>query len=259
MKALFPVLLMYSLTFTAQGRIMSPLPTYQEMFDQADLVTIALPVSTNDTPERMNLPNVSPDIPVIGIETEFVVQTVLKGDKAMKKFVLHHYRQTVPKRYGNGPPGLVSFDPTNRKSVLLFLKKEPDGRYAPINGQTDPDMAGILPADRIDLIAIAKPLSTKEETEQADQITHLTGYQTKFGVQEVLMGDKATKNFVLHHYERPFPHGSIDFNPQPDQLYLLFLRKDADGRYAPVTRPGEFGAETIAQGFSVVRLDNALH
>jgi len=277
MKLLLAVLLICGFTFIAQSRITNPTLTYQQMFDQADLVTIAQPISTNDIAERIVLPDIFPDIEVVGVETEFVVQMTLKGNKAAaEKFVLHHYKMTKPV-YRSGPR-LVAFKPTNKEFFLLFLKKEFDGRFAPINGQTDPGRCGIFPAERIDLIAIAKPVSPKEPTEQTTWFEHyrgrsdttptvyLTGYQTEFAVQELLKGEKAMAKFVLHHYERVTPVNwsssmrfplEIDFKPDRDRLYLLILKKEAEGRFAPITRPGVYGEDTTPQGFSVIRLESA--
>ena len=60
----------------------------------------------------------------------------------MKRFVLHHYRQTSLKGEVDGPE-LVSFDPDDRPDYLLFLMREPDGRFAPTGGQTDPGFKAI--------------------------------------------------------------------------------------------------------------------
>ena len=37
----------------------------------------------------------------------------------------------------------VSFDPAKKRTYLLFLVREPDGRYAPAFGQADPGLYGI--------------------------------------------------------------------------------------------------------------------
>ena len=37
-----------------------------------------------------------------------------------------------------------SFDPKKHESSLLFLKKEADGRYAPVCGQNDPGLFSVL-------------------------------------------------------------------------------------------------------------------
>lgn len=260
MKKLLAVLLVCGFTVMAQGRPVRFL-TYQQMFEQANLIAIAQPISTKDTAEQSVLPNISPEIPVVGVETEFVVQMKLKGSiKATEKFVLHHYREAKHADNSRGPT-LVAFNPANKESFLLFLKKETDGRFAPINGQTDPgDGGGIFPSDLIDLVVIARPVSKKEQTEETTEpnwkpTVHLAGYQTEFEVQEVLKGEKEMKKFVLHHYERiNTPSLAIDFEPERDRLYLLFLKKEANGRFAPITRRGEHGIETASYGFSVIRL-----
>jgi len=68
------------------------------------------------------------------------------GDVALEQFTLHHYREAqIPSNEVNGP-GLVHFDPVTPKLLvqyLLFLVREPDGRYAPVGGQTDPEMGSI--------------------------------------------------------------------------------------------------------------------
>ncbi|HSS96530.1 MAG TPA: hypothetical protein VLK33_05865, partial [Terriglobales bacterium] len=77
---------------------------------------------------------------------------VLKGDETIKKFTLHHYRQGNNGDVAMNGPLLVFFDPSDtskRNSYLLFLVREPDGRFAPTGGQVDPGYKAInqLPHD----------------------------------------------------------------------------------------------------------------
>ena len=118
-----------------------------EMMAQADAIVIATPISVRDTSERTTLPNivrtdtnnVRSAIPAIGVETTFTVLSVLKGDTNTTTIVFHHLREAEkPGAQFNGP-GLVTFDPREKKRFLLFLKREADGWYAPLTGQTDPD------------------------------------------------------------------------------------------------------------------------
>lgn len=123
--------------------------SYQGLLDKSDLVVIATPATkTTDTAEESFLPNIfSQDkdgnlskVRATGVETTFKVCAVLKGDKDLRQFVLHHYREASAKLTMDGPM-LVYFDPSDmkqRNSCLLFLIREPDGRYAPTGGQTDP-------------------------------------------------------------------------------------------------------------------------
>jgi hypothetical protein len=111
--------------------------SYQQLLDKSDLVVVATPTVTNDTQEERDLPGYTA-IRAIGVETQFKVSVVLKGDKVIKDFVLHHYRAPQPgESYPNGP-NLLSFNPSKKRSFLIFLIREADGRYAPTCGQTDP-------------------------------------------------------------------------------------------------------------------------
>jgi hypothetical protein len=139
----------------APARITS-VPSYQEMLANSDLVVIANPTSkTADTSEESFLPGIwvqemggkQNRIRSIGVETVFAVSAVLKGDLTLKQFTLHHYREAQVSLQADGP-FLVRFDPSDiskRSSYLLFLVREPDGRFAPIGGQTDPGMKAISP------------------------------------------------------------------------------------------------------------------
>ena len=117
---------------------------YQELLEKSDLVVLATPTATNDTKEHIDLPGFVGEH-VIGVETRFAVSAVLKGDKALRDFVFHHYRTTdgsnIP-HVDNGPT-FISFDPVANPTItprtfILFLIREADGRYAPVVGQTDP-------------------------------------------------------------------------------------------------------------------------
>jgi hypothetical protein len=128
--------------------------SYQELLDKSDLVAIATPAGrTTDTNEETFLPGiVSTDVngkqsrvKCIGVETAFEVAAILKGDKNVRKFVLRHCREAPPG--GMNGPTFVFFDPSDpknpREAYLLFLIREPDGRYAPTGGQTDPGVQAI--------------------------------------------------------------------------------------------------------------------
>lgn len=139
----------------SHARLMEVL-TYREMLAKSDLVVIATPKSkTTDTWEQAFFPNIvqqdkdgrQSKVESIGVETIFVVSAVLKGDETIKKFTLHHYREGSSSPTMNGP-SLVFFDPSDtskRNSYLLFLVREPDGRFAPTGGQTDPGYKAVNP------------------------------------------------------------------------------------------------------------------
>jgi hypothetical protein len=115
--------------------------------DKATLIVIATPTKVVETSELAALPNIAtvrPDgtqEPVMGkgVETSFKVLTVLKGERDVKRFVLHHF--TLGSAPANRGPLLVSFKPEEKKQFLMFLQKEADGRYSAANGQTDPQIS----------------------------------------------------------------------------------------------------------------------
>ena len=72
-----------------------------------------------------------------GVETSFEVLSVLKGERGIKTFVLHHFKLAKP-GVGLNDPMLVSFKPGEKKRHLMFLQKEADGQYVAVCGQTDP-------------------------------------------------------------------------------------------------------------------------
>jgi hypothetical protein len=124
--------------FIASGRPV-PIWTYQDMTDKSDLVVIAKPVATTNTAERTMLLGVQ----MTGWETELEVRLTIRGERNLKKIVFHHDNMTEVQPVVNGP-NLVSFDPRERTCFLLFLHKDPDGRYSPITGQTDPALGSVV-------------------------------------------------------------------------------------------------------------------
>jgi hypothetical protein len=123
-----------------QARIMTAW-SYDSLGHKATFVAIATPTKITTTTEHAALPNIragTNEIIGTGIETSFEVLTVLKGDRSVRTFVLHHYVLAGSKELMISGPRLVSFEPKDRKMYLLFLLKEGDGRYAAVSGQTDP-------------------------------------------------------------------------------------------------------------------------
>ena len=128
-----------------------PIPTYtyDDLLAKSDFVVIAKPSrTTRDTAERKKLTDVNPPSRVIGVETKFETEWVIKGRKR-DRFTLHHYREQ-PQRQPRGLEVvvvegllLVEFDAKNPEDYLLFLVREADGRFAPAGGQTDVDRVSI--------------------------------------------------------------------------------------------------------------------
>lgn len=146
MKKFAVILLLLTTPLLCFGRLMKAW-TYQELFDQADLVVVAVPISTHDTKESGGLPGWS-TIETVGVNTEFQSSVVMKGDTKVKKFILHHYRLKNPKQIPPNAPSFVGFKPPFKletsERFLLFLKRESDGKYAPVSGQIDPALFDVV-------------------------------------------------------------------------------------------------------------------
>ena len=122
--------------------------TYDRMRNESDLVVNATPVSSTFLEEKVSLPNLSPVTHVVGVETKLEIRLVFKGESKEKNISLHHYAlQNPADGRVRGAPQLVSFDPKQHTSYLMFLKHEANGRYVPVTGQTDPGADCIIKLD----------------------------------------------------------------------------------------------------------------
>lgn len=134
---LFFILILSGLSY---ARIMKSWD-YDSLSKEANLIVIATPIKTKNLEEKTELPNIHPPTPVIGVETTFTILATLKGNLSKETFVFHHYRLQDPtKLYINGP-GLVTFNPDDKKIYMMFLKQAKDGKFTAIAGQTDPDIS----------------------------------------------------------------------------------------------------------------------
>lgn len=97
---------------------------------------------------------------------------------------------------------------------------------------------------RCDFIAVAKPISTKDTDERTNLppfsiAIPVVGVSTEFEVSIVVKGDTNLKKVVVHHYRAGSNsmvyNGPIlaSFDPKGTNRFLIFLRREADGRYAP--------------------------
>jgi hypothetical protein len=67
------------------------------------------------------------------------------------------------------------------------------------------------------------------------------GVETKFEVQAILKGEKKLKTFVFYHLRQLVPENVpngpmlVKFEPKEPKRYLMFLKREADGRYVALT------------------------
>lgn len=161
MKALIILSVVVCMGLKTQARLMAGW-SYNMLNDKAALVVIAKPFAVTNTSERAALPDImsgTNEIIAAGVETSFKVLTVLKGDRSLQTFVLHHYaRLPLPSNVAEiGSPELVDFASKSEKTFLLFLVPEPDGRFVAVSGQTDPFWSVIEFGGRRSLYFIPDP------------------------------------------------------------------------------------------------------
>ena len=94
-----------------------------------------------------------------------------------------------------------------------------------------------------DLVLIATPTATADTKEEAGlpgmASVRVTGVDTHFTVLTVLKGDAKLKDITVHHYRVTkgvvVDNGPmlVKFDPTDHRSFLLFLIREADGRYAP--------------------------
>jgi len=141
-KIIGSFLILMAAAFVADARLIYLQPI-RELEKEMDVIAVAKPVSTKDTDERTNFLYFNRPA-IVGLSSEFQVLFILKGDANLKKLVVHHYRLAETNRpiFFDGPT-FISLDTTNEPRYLLFLKREPDGRYAPFD-QIDPSVTSMF-------------------------------------------------------------------------------------------------------------------
>ena len=118
--------------------------TYQELFDQADLVIAARPSRSRDAhaDERHWA---APASNLVAVITDFEIDGIMKGDRSLKRCSLYHFRfdKLHEEDVLFNPPGLVGFEPKSHDAYLMFLQKQSDGTYRAMSGQMDPFLSVI--------------------------------------------------------------------------------------------------------------------
>ncbi len=107
--------------------------------------------------------------------------------------------------------------------------------------------------DKATLIVIAVPTKVVETSELA-ALPNITtvyadgkrepvmgkGVETSFKVLTVLKGDRGIKQLILHHFALAAAQADrgpllVSFKPEDKKQFLMFLQKEADGRYVAVS------------------------
>jgi hypothetical protein len=140
--------------------------------------------------------------------------------------------------------------------LIMFTGVDPltAGRLA-TEGQTYQQMF-----DKADLVVIATALANKDTNERNKLLKDIDviGVETEFKTRVTLKGSREIRKFVLHHYREPDGQDTANgpafvyIPPGRHPDFLMFLIKEKDGRYAPVT------GQTDPLLFSVLALKSAV-
>jgi hypothetical protein len=119
--------------------------------------------------------------------------------------------------------------------------------------------------DKADLVVVATAIKTKDTNERRKLIDvdvvetarpdllqdEVIGLETEFQTRLILKGPKDVRKFLLHHYrltvEEEAGYGAPNFVKIPSNrhaTFLMFLIKEKDARYAPVT--GQFDPAVLS-------------
>lgn len=114
--------------------------------------------------------------------------------------------------------------------------------------------------EKADLVVIARVVNTLDTAERSTILDlNVIGVTTEFRTHLIFKGDKTIETFRLHHYRLASSSDSSTIANGPSLIFfswahpsfLLFLTKETDGKYAPVS-----GQEDPAD-FSVLELKGA--
>jgi hypothetical protein len=137
----------------ASGRPVQNWP-YDKLAESSDLIAIATPIASEDTKDDFGT---HPwPLEVVGINTEFTILHIVKGEVREKNIKVLHFRfgklidseekaiyngpsfvkfTTIPKEAARQPPSQA------RPEYLLFVRKLKDGRYEFVSGKYDPALS----------------------------------------------------------------------------------------------------------------------
>lgn len=153
MSRLFPVLLAVAFGLClvpseSRARLLDYWP-YDRLMKESDLVVIANAVKTDDSND--DSPRHSWPYEFLGQNTTFEVKHALKGKVGGKQIKDLHFKWGKLKK-GIDPnnfadliiidsPLFVVFRTKKRPDYLLYLRALKDGRYEPVSGKIDPQLA----------------------------------------------------------------------------------------------------------------------
>ena len=129
-----------SLATAAEARIIGD--DVEKLRPESDLIVIGHVLAVKETADETTLPGWGTPLPVLGVDTTFRADSVLRGELTNTIFVVRHYRlRDSSKIYINGPL-LTKFNRGDEsRQYLLFLKRGLGGKYEPTGGQADAEVS----------------------------------------------------------------------------------------------------------------------
>lgn len=115
--------------------------SFDDLRSKSDLVVIAAVVATRDIGIRTVINELQPPFPVVELNTQFKILSVVKGTSSGEMLVLRHYRlDTDPLRGGIVNSAHPLDFTTNGSAIeyLLFLKRDAGEIFVPTSGQVFP-------------------------------------------------------------------------------------------------------------------------
>ena len=115
--------------------------SFDDLRSKSDLVVIAAVVATRDTGIRTVINELQPPFPVVELNTQFKIVSVVKGTSSGEMLVLRHYRLDTDRLRGGVVNAARPLDFTTNGSAieyLLFLKRDAGEIFVPTSGQVFP-------------------------------------------------------------------------------------------------------------------------
>jgi hypothetical protein len=131
--------------------------SFDELTAQSEVVVIATPDATQDTGIKAELNDLRPPLPVVELNTEFKILSILKGNVSGTTLLMRHYRLDTDRIRGGcaNCGSQLDFTTTGRMAVscrsgdvsaqlptpcnyVLFLKRDAMGVFVPTSGQVFP-------------------------------------------------------------------------------------------------------------------------
>ena len=135
MKRMLAILTTFTLTLalSSEARIVRSW-SYQELYEQADVVAIVEVTSVSKSKELM--PGNSNAERFEGKVAQLAVGLVLKGEADLKTINLLHFAYAKTLAVYNGAD-FIDFSDSKEHQYLVFLKKDKTGKLVPVTGRAD--------------------------------------------------------------------------------------------------------------------------